>query len=111
MSNDSSISSDNDDNLAAIASPVTAGSPSTLNPAMNLSALVTKRSIDLSYQGLTDANVDVLIDALNHDSARVTQLNLYGNRLTFANANLAIALGACTSLTVLTDKWSWSPLS
>ena len=101
MSNDSSISSDNDDNLAAIASPVTAGSPSTLNPAMNLSALVTKRSIDLSYQGLTDANVDVLIDALNHDSARVTQLNLYGNRLTFANANLAIALGACTSLTVL----------
>lgn len=100
MSNDSSISSGNDDNLAAIASPVM-GSPSTLNPAMNMNALLAKKSIDLSYQGLTDANVDVLIDVLNHDPTRLTQLNLYGNRLTFANANLAIALGACTSLAVL----------
>ena len=100
MSNDSSISSGNDDNFAAVASPVV-GSPSTLNPAMNMNALLAKKSIDLSYQGLTDANIDVLIDVLNHDSTRLTQLNLYGNRLTFANTNLAIALGACTSLTVL----------
>jgi hypothetical protein len=100
MSNDSSISSGNDDNFAAVASPVV-GSPSTLNPAMNMNALLAKKSIDLSYQGLTDANIDVLIDVLNHNPTRLTQLNLYGNRLTFANTNLAIALGACTSLTVL----------
>lgn len=100
MSNDSSISSGNDDNLAAIASPVI-GSPSTLNPIMNLNTLLTKKYIDLSYQGLNDTNIDILIDVLNANSTCLKQLNLYGNRLTLTNAHLAIALGACTSLTVL----------
>lgn len=101
MSNDSGISSDNNDTLAANASPVI-GSPSTLNPMMNLNTLLTKKKyIDLSYQGLNDTNINILIDVLNTNSTCLKQLNLYGNRLTFTNSQLAIALGACTSLTVL----------
>jgi hypothetical protein len=66
--------------------------------------LVPKKYIDLSYQGLNDTNIDeLLLDVLQANATCLTQLNLYGNRLTFNNTNtqLVMAIGACTSLKVL----------
>ena len=115
MNNDSSsISSGNDNHVATtttvVSSPVQ-GSPLTLTTShpiitMNITThpLVPKKYIDLSYQGLNDTNIDeLLLDVLQANVTCLTQLNLYGNRLTFnsSSTQLVMAIGACTSLKVL----------
>ncbi len=67
---------------------------------MNFDQLVKRKCIDLSFNGLHDANIDVLVDVIQK-TTELHSLNLWGNRIALADDRLTDAIAENSTIRVL----------
>lgn len=69
------------------------------NP-LNFDQLVKRKCIDLSFNGLHDANIDVLVDVIQK-TTELHSLNLWGNRIALDDDKLTDAIAENSTIRVL----------
>ena len=67
---------------------------------MNFDQLVKRKCIDLSFNGLHDANIDVLVDVIQK-TTELHSLNLWGNRIALDDDKLTDAIAENSTIRVL----------
>lgn len=67
---------------------------------MNVEYLVKKESVDLSFNGLHDGNIEILVKVLQKSEV-LRELNLWSNRISLDDDTLTDALAQCSTIQVL----------
>ena len=73
---------------------------SNMSNPLNFDQLVKRKCIDLSFNGLHDANIDVLVDVIQK-TTELHSLNLWGNRIALDDDKLTDAIAENSTIRVL----------